>query len=64
LVEQPIVRNKFGNMGRRIESLQAWTEQIVYEVEHADGARLLGGEAGMVCKCVAEECLKIMGVWG
>jgi alkylation response protein AidB-like acyl-CoA dehydrogenase len=74
LVEQPVVRNKFGNMGRQIEALQAWTEQIVYELEHlsdADGARLLGGttallkvEAGMVCKYVAEECLKIMGGLG
>ncbi|PVH95515.1 acyl-CoA dehydrogenase-like protein [Periconia macrospinosa] len=71
LIEQPVVRNKFGNMGRQIESLQAWTEQIIYELENlsdADGARLLGGttallkvETGMVSKYVAEECLKIMG---
>lgn len=71
LIEQPVVRNKFGNMGRQVESLQAWIEQIIYELEHlsdADGARLLGGttallkvESGMVCKYVAEECLKIMG---
>jgi alkylation response protein AidB-like acyl-CoA dehydrogenase len=74
LIEQPVVRNKFGNMGRQIESLQAWTEQIVYELENlsdAEGARLLGGttallkvESGMVCKYVAEECLKIMGGLG
>jgi alkylation response protein AidB-like acyl-CoA dehydrogenase len=74
LIDQPVVRNKFGNMGRQIESLQAWTEQIVYELENlsdADGSRLLGGttallkvEAGMVCKYVAEECLKIMGGLG
>lgn len=71
LIEQPVVRNKFGNMGRMVESLQAWTEQIIYELEKlsdGDGARLLGGttallkvESGMVCKYVAEECLKIMG---
>lgn len=74
LIEQPVVRNKFGNMGRMIESLQSWTEQIIYELENlsdADGARLLGGttallkvESGMVCKYVAEECLKIMGGLG
>ncbi|KAF2692123.1 acyl-CoA dehydrogenase-like protein [Lentithecium fluviatile CBS 122367] len=74
LIEQPVVRNKFANAGRQVEALQAWTEQIVYELEHlsdADGARLLGGttallkvEAGMVCKYVAEECLKIMGGLG
>lgn len=71
LIEQPVVRNKFGNMGRQVEALQAWTEQVVYELgqlSDKDGARLLGGttallkvEAGMVCKYVAEECLKIMG---
>jgi len=71
LIEQPVVRNKFGNCGRQIEALQAWTEQIVYELGNLsdeDGARILGGttallkvEAGMVCKYVAEECLKIMG---
>lgn len=71
LIEQPVVRYKFGNMGRQVDALQAWTEQIIYELEHlsdADGARLLGGatallkvEAGIVCKYVAEECLKIMG---
>ncbi|KAF2471680.1 acyl-CoA dehydrogenase-like protein [Lindgomyces ingoldianus] len=74
LIEQPVVRYKFGNMGRQIEALQAWTEQVVYELEHLsdkDGARLLGGvtallkvEGGLVCKYVAEECLKIMGGLG
>jgi alkylation response protein AidB-like acyl-CoA dehydrogenase len=69
LIEQPVVRNKFGNCGRMVESLQSWTEQIIYELENlsdADGARLLGGttallkvEAGMVCKYVAEECLLV-----
>ena len=71
LIEQPVVRYKFGNMGRQIEALQAWTEQIIYELENLsdkEGARLLGGttallkvEGGLVCKYVAEECLKIMG---
>ncbi|KAK3201561.1 hypothetical protein GRF29_185g1339457 [Pseudopithomyces chartarum] len=74
LIEQPVVRNKLGNCGRQVEALQAWTEQIVYELENlsdAEGARILGGttallkvEAGMVCKYVAEECLKIMGGLG
>ena len=58
-------------MGRQIESLQAWTEQIIYELENLsdkEGSRLLGGttallkvESGIVCKYIAEECLKIMG---
>lgn len=74
LIEQPVVRYKFGNMGRQIDALQAWTEQIVYELEQLsdkDGSRLLGGttallkvESGLVGKYVAEECLKIMGGLG
>jgi alkylation response protein AidB-like acyl-CoA dehydrogenase len=36
LIEQPVVRYKFGNMARMIESLQAWTEQIIYELDRLD----------------------------
>jgi len=74
LVAQPVVRHKFGNMGRKVESLQAWTEQLIFELEHlsdAEGARLLGGatallkvQSGLVAKYVAEECMKIMGGLG
>lgn len=66
-----MVRYKFGNMAWQVEALQAWTEQVVYELEHlsaADGVRLLGGvaallkvEGGIVGKYVANECVKIMG---
>jgi len=58
-------------MAKKVESLQAWTEQVVYELEHlsnTEGSRLLGGvtallkvEAGMTAKFVADECVKIMG---
>lgn len=34
LIEQPVVRWKFGNMGRQVEALHAWAEQIVYELEN------------------------------
>lgn len=33
LIQQPVVRWKFGNMARKVEALQAWTEQVVYELE-------------------------------
>ncbi|KAF2472325.1 uncharacterized protein BDR25DRAFT_353351 [Lindgomyces ingoldianus] len=42
LVEQPVVTNKFSNMGQ---------QQIIYELEHpgdADGARLLGGTTALL----------------
>jgi alkylation response protein AidB-like acyl-CoA dehydrogenase len=71
LIEQPVVRHKFGLMAKKVESLQAWTEQIIYELENLsdkEGSRLLGGvtallkvEAGMTGKFVADECVKIMG---
>lgn len=74
LIDQPVVRFKIANMGRQIDALQAWTEQLIYELENlsdAEGARLLGGstallkvESGIVSKYVAEECLKLMGGLG
>ena len=74
LIEQPVVRHKFGIMGKKVEALQAWTEQIVYELEHLsdkEASRVLGGvtallkvEGGMVGKYVADECVKIMGGLG
>ena len=34
LIEQGVVRHKFGHMVRQAEALQAWTEQIIYELNH------------------------------
>ena len=34
LIEQPVVRNKFGAMAKEVEALQAWTEQVIYELDH------------------------------
>ncbi len=72
LISQPVVRHKFGLCGKKVEALQAWTEQITYELDHLsdeEGSRLLGGvtallkvEGGMVAKFVADECVKIMYV--
>jgi len=44
LIDQPVVRYKFGNMAWQVEALQAWTEQVVYELEYlsaADGVYFL-----------------------
>ena len=74
LIAQPVVRHKLGICGKKVDALQAWTEQLVYEIDslsEKDGNRLLGGttallkvEAGMVGKYVADECVKIMGGLG
>ena len=74
LITQPVVRHKFGLCAKKVEGLQAWTEQVVYELDHLseqEGNRLLGGvtallkvEAGMTGKFVADECVKIMGGLG
>jgi alkylation response protein AidB-like acyl-CoA dehydrogenase len=40
LIEQPVVRHKFGHMARQIDALQSWTESIIYELDnmsHAQG---------------------------
>lgn len=34
IIEQPVVRYKFGNMARKVEALHAWTEQVIYELEN------------------------------
>jgi alkylation response protein AidB-like acyl-CoA dehydrogenase len=40
LIEQPVVRHKFGHMARQVDALQAWMESLIYELDnmsHADG---------------------------
>jgi alkylation response protein AidB-like acyl-CoA dehydrogenase len=71
LISQPVVRHKLGLCGKKVEALQAWAEQVTYEVDQLseeEGNRLLGGvtallkvEAGMTGKFVADECVKIFG---
>jgi alkylation response protein AidB-like acyl-CoA dehydrogenase len=44
LIEQPVVRHKFGHMARQIDGLQSWIESIIYELDnmsHAQGMYLL-----------------------
>jgi len=46
LIDQGVIRYKFGHMSRVVEAQQAWIEQIVYQMDNmskADGDRLLGG---------------------
>jgi len=74
LIDQPVVRHKFGHMARLVESLQSWTESVIYELDnlsHEKGSELLGGvtghlkaHAGIVAKYVADECVKLMGGLG
>jgi alkylation response protein AidB-like acyl-CoA dehydrogenase len=71
LIEQPVVRHKFGHMARQIDGLQAWIESTIYELEHLShekGGELLGGQtallkaqSGIVAKFIADECQKLMG---
>lgn len=40
LIEQPVVRHKFGHMARQVDALQAWMESVIYELDqlgHAKG---------------------------
>ncbi|KAF8855110.1 acyl-CoA dehydrogenase-like protein [Acephala macrosclerotiorum] len=74
LIEQPVVRHKFGHMARQVDALQSWIESLIYELDHlshAEGSRLLGGatallkvEAGIIGKYIADESQKLMGGLG
>jgi len=74
LIEQPVVRHKFGHMARHVDGFQAWVESVVWELDHmshAQGSEQLGGvtgllkvQAGLVGKFVADECQKLMGGLG
>ena len=50
LIDQGVIRNKFGQMARYVEAQQAWIESIVYQLDNmskADGDRLLGGTTAL-----------------
>lgn len=50
LIDQGVIRQKFGHMARVVEAQQAWIEQIVYQMDNmskADGDRLLGGTTAL-----------------
>lgn len=34
LIEQPVVRHKFGHMARQVDGYQAWVESIIWEMDH------------------------------
>ncbi|KAF2731053.1 acyl-CoA dehydrogenase-like protein [Polyplosphaeria fusca] len=73
LVQQPVIRWKLAQMGRQVESLQAWIEQNLYANKHlGSGANkrlggttaLLKAQAGMTIKFVGDECQKLFGGLG
>jgi alkylation response protein AidB-like acyl-CoA dehydrogenase len=39
LIEQPVVRHKFGHMGRQIDAFQSWVESVVWELDHLSHAK-------------------------
>jgi len=51
LIEQPVVRAKFAEMFARVESGQAWLEQITYQMtkmSYNQQSKLLGGQIGLL----------------
>lgn len=74
LIEQPVVRHKFGHMARQVDGFQAWVESVIWELDnlsHEKGSEQLGGvtgllkvQGGLVAKYVADECVKLMGGLG
>ncbi|CAO1631113.1 unnamed protein product [Sympodiomycopsis kandeliae] len=74
LLSQPVVRHKIAQCARQVESLQTWSESLVYETcklttEQSNkqlGGRtaLLKAHAGLVFENVARESLHILGGLG
>lgn len=70
LVDQPVIRAKFAEMVRQIESTQAWLEQVTYQLSvlsHREQARLGGpiailkAHTSRVFDFCAREALQIFG---
>ena len=71
LVDQPVVRHRLAKAGAELESLQAWVDQIVYQMtqlrkEEADIklgglTALVKAKAGMVISTCAEVALLLFG---
>jgi alkylation response protein AidB-like acyl-CoA dehydrogenase len=74
LIDHPVIRNKFGNMIGRIESVQSWLDSVCYQLTQmpSDEARLkLGGpiallkvQATLLYEFCAREALQIFGGLG
>ncbi|KAK0535599.1 hypothetical protein OC834_001464 [Tilletia horrida] len=74
LIEQPVVRHKLAHMARRVEALQAWTEQVVYQQNNlstAESNLLTGGttgalkaHAGIVLEQVCRDASQLLGGMG
>lgn len=74
LIDQGVIRNKFGQMARYVEAQQAWIESIVYQLDNmtkAEGDRLLGGttalakaNCGLVSIAALCTCAKLISSLG
>lgn len=71
LVEQPVVRNRLAKAGAELETLQAWLEQFLWQMNHlskAEADKRLGGltamvkaKAGMVLNECAQNAVMLFG---
>ncbi|KAL9934716.1 hypothetical protein V8E36_006491 [Tilletia maclaganii] len=74
LIEQPVVRHKLAHMARQVESLQAWTEAIIFQQDNmstAESNLYTGGttgslkaHAGIVLEYVCREAINLHGGMG
>ncbi|KAF5023794.1 hypothetical protein F66182_4150 [Fusarium sp. NRRL 66182] len=64
LMEQPVVRNRIARAGAELESLSAWTDQLVYQLSTAEGQdahQQLGGLLALAkakAGLVIDECAR------
>ncbi|CVL07967.1 probable acyl-CoA dehydrogenase [Fusarium mangiferae] len=64
LMDQPVVRNRLARAGAELESISAWTEQLVYQLSNLEGpdmSQVLGGLLALAkakAGLVIDECAR------
>ncbi|KAF5230921.1 hypothetical protein FANTH_13600 [Fusarium anthophilum] len=64
LMDQPVVRNRLARAGAELESISAWTEQLVYQLSNVEGPEMrqvLGGLLALAkakAGLVIDECAR------
>ncbi|KAG5655223.1 hypothetical protein KAF25_001976 [Fusarium avenaceum] len=59
LMEQPVVRNRLARAGAELESVSAWTEQLVYQLSNLEGQEMQQSLGGLVALAKAKAGLVV-----
>ncbi|KAH7211275.1 acyl-CoA dehydrogenase/oxidase [Fusarium oxysporum] len=59
LMDQPVVRNRLARAGAELESISAWTEQLVYQLSNLEGPDMRQSLGGLVALAKAKAGLVV-----